>query len=50
MGIKEAVSLIKGPKVKPIKLLLLRVNEKDKKKKIHTRLVRDIFSIPNQNY
>ena len=50
MGIKEAVSLIKGPKDKPIKLLLLRVNEKNEKKKINVRLVRDIFSVPNQNY
>ena len=50
MGIKEAVSLIKGPKDKPITLKLLRVNEKDEKKKINVRLVRDIFSIPNKNY
>ena len=31
MGIKEAISLIKGPKDKPIKLVLLRVNESVKK-------------------
>ena len=34
MGITEAVSLIKGPKDKPIKLVLLRVNETSKKEKI----------------
>ena len=50
MGIKEAVSLIKGPKNKPIKLLLLRVNEKGEKKKINVPLVRDIFNIPSKNY
>jgi len=50
MGIKQAVSLIKGPKDKPIKLVLSRVNEKGEKKKINVRLVRDIFSIPNKNY
>ena len=50
MGIKEAVSLIKGPKNKPIKLILLRVNEKGEKQKINVRLVRDIFNIPNKNY
>tara|TARA_B100000212_G_scaffold308173_1_gene257784 strand:+ start:191 stop:760 length:570 start_codon:yes stop_codon:yes gene_type:complete len=50
MGIKEAVSLIKGPKDKPIKLNLLRVNDICEKKKINLRLVRDIFSIPNKDY
>ena len=50
MGIKEAVSLIKGPKNKPIKLLLLRVDEKGAKKKINVPLVRDIFNIPKKNY
>ena len=50
MGLKEAVSLIKGPKDKPIKLLLLRINDKGEKKKINLRLVRDIFSITNKEY
>ncbi len=50
MGIKEAVSLIKGPKNKPIKLVLLRVNEAGKKKKINIRLVRDTFKVPNKDY
>ena len=50
MGIREAVSLIKGPKDKPIKLLLLRINDKGEKKKINLRLVRDIFSITNKEY
>ena len=50
MGLKEAVSLIKGPKDKPIKLMLLRVNGKGEKKKINLRLVRDIFSITNKEY
>ena len=50
MGIKEAVSLIKGPKDKPIKLQLLRVNAKGEEKKFNVPLVRDIFSIPNNNY
>ena len=36
MGITEAVSLIKGPKDKPIRLALLRVNEEGKKEKILT--------------
>ena len=50
MGIKEAVSLIKGPKDKPIKLVLLRVNESGKKEKINVRLVRDTFKVPNKEY
>ena len=50
MGLKKAVSLIKGPKGKPIKLLLSRVNEKSERKKINIRLVRDIISIPNNEY
>jgi len=50
MGITEAVSLIKGPTNKPIKLVLLRVNESDKKEKINVRLVRDTFKVPNKEY
>ena len=50
MGIKEAVSLIKGPKDKPIKLVLSRVNEVSKKKKINVRIVRDTFKVPNKEY
>ena len=50
MGITEAVSLIKGPKDKPIKLALLRVNEEGKKEKINVRLVRDTFKVPNKDY
>ena len=50
MGITEAVSLIKGPKDKPIKLVLLRVNEAGKKEKINVRLVRDTFKVPNKEY
>ena len=50
MGITEAVSLIKGPKDKPIKLVLLRVNEAGKKEKINVRLVRDTFKVPNKDY
>ena len=50
MGIKEAVSLIKGPKDKPIKLVLLRVNEAGKKKKINVRIVRDTFKAPNKEF
>ena len=50
MGITEAVSLIKGPKDKPIKLALLRVNEEGKKEKINVRLVRDTFKVPNKEY
>jgi len=50
MGITEAVSLIKGPKDKPIKLSLLRVNEEGKKEKINVRLVRDTFEVPNNDF
>ena len=50
MGITEAVSLIKGPKDKPIKLVLLRVNEAGKKEKINVQLVRDTFKVPNKLY
>ena len=50
MGLKEAVSLIKGPKDKPIKLLLSRFNEKSEREKINIQLVRDIFRIPNKEY
>ena len=50
MGITEAVSLIKGPKDKPIKLVLLRVNEAGKKEKINVQLVRDTFKVPNKFY
>ena len=50
MGIREAVSLIKGPTNKPIKLVLLRVNESGKKEKINVRLVRDTFKVPNKEY
>ena len=32
MGLKEAIKLIKGPKEKPIKLVIDRINEKGKKK------------------
>ena len=47
MGIEEAIELIKGPKNKPIKLVLGRINEKGKRTKIKIRLVRDTFQIPN---
>ena len=50
MGITEAVSLINGPKDKPIRLVLLRVNEEGKKEKINVRLVRDTFKVPNKFY
>ena len=50
MGITEAVSLIKGPIDKSIKLVLLRVNESGKKEKINVRLVRDTFKVPNKEY
>ena len=50
MGITEAVSIIKGPKDKPIKLALLRANEEGKKEKINVRLVRDTFKVPNKEY
>ena len=50
MGIRQAVSLIKGPINKPIKLVLLRVNKSGKKEKINVRLVRDTFKVPNKEY
>ena len=50
MGITEAVSLIKGPIDKSIKLVLLRVNESGKKEKINVRLVRDTFKVPNNDF
>ena len=50
MDIQKAISLIKGPKDKPIKLVLLRVNEAGKKEKINVRLVRDTFKVPNKDY
>ncbi len=50
MGITEAVSLIKGPIDKPIKLVLLRVNESGKKEKINVRLVRDTFKVPKNDF
>ena len=50
MGLTEAVSLIKGPIDKPIKLVLLRVNEAGKKEKINVRLVRDTFKVPNNDF
>ena len=50
MGLTEAVSLIKGPINKPIKLVLLRVYESGKKEKINVRLIRDTFKVPNKEY
>ena len=50
MGIREAVSLIKGPTDKSIKLVLLRVNEAGKKEQINVRLVRDTFKVTNKEY
>ena len=47
MDIEEVIELIKGPKDKPVKLVLARTNEKGKKKKIKIRLFRDTFEIPN---
>ena len=47
MDIEEAIELIKGPKDKPVKLVLGRTNEKGKRKKIKISLVRDTFKIPN---
>ena len=47
MGIEEAIELIKGPKDKPVKLVLGRTNKKGKRKKIKIQLVRDTFEIPN---
>ncbi len=50
MGITEEVSLMKGLIDKPIKLVLLRVNEEGKKEKINVQLVRDTFKVPNKEY
>ena len=50
LGIEEAIELIKGPKDKPVKLVLGRTNEKGKRKKIKIRLLRDTFEIPNNEY
>jgi carboxyl-terminal processing protease len=50
MGINEAVSLIKGPKDKPIKLVLSRINEAGKKEKINVRLVTDTFKVSTKDY
>ena len=50
LGIEEAMELIKGPKDKPVNLVLGRTNEKGKRKKIKIRLVRDTFEIPNNEY
>ena len=47
MSIEEAIELIKGPKDKPVKLVLGRTNVKGKREKIEIRLVRDTFEIPN---
>ena len=47
LGIEKAIEFIKGPKDKPVKLVLGRIKEKGKRKKIKIRLVRDTFEIPN---
>ncbi len=47
IGIEEVIELIKGPKDKSLELVLGRINEKGKRKKINIRLVRDTFEIPN---
>ena len=47
LGIEEAIEFIKGPKDNPVKLVLGRIKEKGKRKKIKIRLVRDTFEIPN---
>ena len=49
MGIKEVVSLIKVPKDKSFKLVLLRINEECKKKKINVRFVRDTFKVTKKD-
>ncbi len=48
--IKEAVSLIKGSKDKPMKLVLLRVNESGTREKINVRLVSNRFKDTNTEY
>ena len=50
MGIGEVIELIKGPKNKPVKLVLGRIKEKGKREKIRIRLVRDTFEIPNNEF
>ena len=50
MGLTKAVSIIKGSKDRPIKLVLLRVNEAGKKEKINVQLVRDTFKVLNKDY
>jgi len=47
MGIEETIEFIKGPKDKPVKLVLGRTNEKGKRKKFIVSLVRETFEIPN---
>ena len=42
--IKEAVSLIKGSKDKPMKLVLLRVNESGTREKINDRKIVFVYS------
>ena len=50
MSINEVIELIKGPKDKPVKLVLGRTNEKGKTKKIKIRLARDTFEIPKNEF
>ena len=45
MGLKEVIKLIKGPKDKPIKLVIGRTNEKGNRRKIEVNLIRDKFII-----
>ena len=47
MYIEEVIELTKGPKDKPVKLVLGRTNEKGKRKKLIVSLVRETFEIPN---
>ena len=47
MYIEEVIELTKGPKDKPVKLVLGRTNEKGKRKKFIVSLVRETFEIPN---
>ena len=42
------VLLIKGPRDKPIKLVVARTMEKGKRKKIEVNLIRNTFVIPEQ--
>ena len=48
IGLKDAIKLIKGPKDKPIKLVIGRVNEKGERKTIEVKLIRDTFIIPEK--